>query len=181
MTGHDLLPFDELRVGDRHTSRGRTVTEADVVNFAGISGDFDPLHVDHEHAAQTPFGKPIAHGLLGLAWVTGMASYCPPVQTEIFLTVREWKFLKPMYVGDTLRLVNEVVELEPKGRRRGRVVWLRKLVNQRGETVQEGIFETLVTRARPASKGPHFDKSKQGPARQSDATPTDESTASPGS
>jgi acyl dehydratase len=157
---HELLPFDELNVGDRHTSRARTVTEADVVGFAGISGDFDPLHVDHEFAAQTPFKQPIAHGLLGLSWVTGMASYCPPVQTEAFLGVHEWKFLKPMFIGDTLHLVNEVIELEPKGRRRGRVLWRRQLVNQRGEIVQEGIFETLVARSREAPKKPHFDAAK---------------------
>lgn len=73
------LHFGDLAVGDHWTSFGRTVTETDVVNFAGMTGDYDPLHVDHEFARQTPFGKPIAHGLLGLSLVAGLASQCPSV------------------------------------------------------------------------------------------------------
>jgi acyl dehydratase len=163
----EFLPFEKLQVGQRHASRARTVTEADVINFAGVSGDFDSLHVDREFAAQTPFGQTLAHGLLGLSWVTGMATYCPPVRTEAFLGIREWKFLKPIFIGDTLHLVNEVAELQEKGRRRGRVLWRRQLVNQRGEVVQEGYFETYVSKSRETPKGPHFDS--KAAAETSDA------------
>ncbi len=162
----EFLPFEDLRVGDRHASRARTVTEADVINFAGVSGDFDSLHVDREFAAQTPFGQTIAHGLLGLSWVTGMATYCPPVRTEIFLGIREWNFLKPIFIGDTLHLVNEVAELQEKGRRRGKVLWRRQLVNQRGEVVQEGFFETYVAKSREAPRGPHFDADAAKPSAE---------------
>jgi acyl dehydratase len=174
----EFLPFDKLEVGQQHTSRARTVTEADVINFAGVSGDFDSLHVDREFAAQTPFGQTIAHGLLGLSWVTGMATHCPPVQTEAFLGIREWKFLKPIFIGDTLHLVNEVAELHEKGRRRGRVLWRRQLINQHGEVVQEGIFETYVAKSRKAPQRPHFDTNAaqdaghgavQGSAKTTDA------------
>lgn len=148
---HVPLTFDELSVGDKYESWARTVTEADIVAFAGITADYGTLHVDHVAAAESPFRGPIAHGLLGLAWVAGMANHCPWVRTEAFLSITEWKFLKPILIGDTLHLVNEVIELEPKGRRRGRVLWRRSLVNQRGEIVQEGIFETFVAKSREPS------------------------------
>lgn len=138
------LSFEDLRVGDRWVTAARTITETDVVNFACLTGDFDPLHVDHEHAKQTPFRRPIAHGLLGLAFLAGLGSQCPRVRTVAFVGIREWLFLKPTYFGDTVHAVNSIVELQPSGRKRGRVVWKRQLVNQQGEVVQEGFFETLV-------------------------------------
>jgi acyl dehydratase len=148
----EALPFEELAVGDRYKSPARTVTETDVVQFAGMTADFGPIHTDHEFAARTPFGKPIAHGLMGLAWVAGMAHFFPWVRTEALLRLQEWKFLKPILIGDTLHLVNEVIDLKPKGKRRGRVVWRRQLVNQRGEIVQEGMFETYVSMSREPAK-----------------------------
>jgi 3-hydroxybutyryl-CoA dehydratase len=145
------LAFDELAVGDEWESPGRTVTEADVVNFAGLSGDFNPLHVDHEKSKRGPFRKPVAHGLLGLAIASGLTSHSPRVDTMAFLGILDWKFLKPIGFGDTLRVVTRVVALEPKGRgRRGVVSWHRRLINQAGETLQEGTTQTLVrSRARP--------------------------------
>jgi acyl dehydratase len=160
----DPLPFEELKVGDRFESWARTVTESDVVGFAGMTADFGAIHIDHETAANTPFRKPIAHGLLGLSWVAGFAHHCPYVRTEALLSIQDWKFLKPIFIGDTLHLVNEVIELEPKGRRRGRVLWKRQLVNQSGEVVQVGTFECLVSTSRGAPKAPHFDAAKKGAA-----------------
>jgi acyl dehydratase len=136
--------FEDLAVGQSWESPARTVTETDIVNFACQTGDFDPLHVDHEFARNTPFGRPIAHGLLGLSWVAGLSSQCPRAATLAFAAIREWKFLKPVFVGDTLHVVNEVVDRQAKGRRAGQVVWRRRLVNQAGVVVQEGVFETLV-------------------------------------
>lgn len=148
----DLLMFDDLEVGDRWESPARTVTEADVVNFAGMTGDFNPLHVDHEFAANTPFGKPIAHGLLGLSYSAGLGSGSPRVKTVAFLRIVEWSFLKPIFIGDTIHVLTEIVDKQPKGRgRRGVVTWKRQIVNQEGDVVQEGSTETLVE-ARPKSK-----------------------------
>lgn len=146
--------FEDFEVGQSWRSPARTVTETDVVNFACLTGDFDPLHVDHQHAQQTPFGKPIAHGLLGMSWVAGLASNSPRVHTIAFVTIREWNFLKPIYFGDTLHVLNEVLEKRPGGRRRGHVSWRRQLINQSGEVVQEGVLETLVSlaSAAPANK-----------------------------
>jgi 3-hydroxybutyryl-CoA dehydratase len=140
-----LLSFDDLSVDDEWESPGRTVTESDVVAFAGISGDFNPLHVDHEHGRRGAFGKPVAHGLLGLALASGLTSHAPRVDTLAFLGILEWKFLHPIGFGDTLRVVSRVAALEPRSRgRRGLVTWHRRLLNQNDQVVQEGLTQTLV-------------------------------------
>jgi 3-hydroxybutyryl-CoA dehydratase len=141
----DCLYFEDLVPGASWTSPSRTLTEADIVNFAGMTGDFDPLHMDHEFAAETPYGRPIAHGLLGLSMMAGLSSTCPRVRTLALVSVEQWQFHHPIYVGDTLRVVTQVESARPSGRRSGRVVWLRKLINQREECVQSGRLVTLVS------------------------------------
>ncbi len=149
---HQALAFDDLTVGDEWESPRRTVTEADVVGFAGLSGDFNPLHVDHESARDGPFGRPVAHGLLGLSIASGLTSQSPLVATQAFLAILEWKFLAPIAFGDTIRVISRVAALEPRSRgRRGVVTWHRRLVNQHGKTVQEGLTQTLVRGRRPSS------------------------------
>jgi acyl dehydratase len=125
---------------------GRTVTEADVVAFAGLSGDFNPLHVDHAWAAaEGPFGRPVAHGLLGLALASGLASAAPRMDTLAFMAVLEWRFLLPIAFGDTVRVLSTVESIEPQARgRRAVVVWRRRLLNQEGRAVQEGLTQSLV-------------------------------------
>ncbi len=148
----DPLGFDELSVGDTWESAARTVTEADVVAFAGLSGDYNPIHVDHESARRGPFGRPVAHGLLGLAIASGLGSHAPRVDTLAFLAVQEWRFLEPIAFGDTIRLRTEVLALDPRARgRRGIVTWRRRLLNQRDQVVQEGLTQTLV-RSRTAQE-----------------------------
>ncbi len=148
------LFFDDLAIGDEWESPCRTVTEADVVAFAGLSGDFNPLHVDHEAARHGPFGKPVAHGLLGLAIVSGLASHAPLVATLAFLEIKEWKFLHPIHLGDTIQVITRVEALIPRSRgRRGVVTWHRRLVDQRGRTLQEGLTETLVRGRSSAPQG----------------------------
>ena len=139
-----LLHFEDLKVKDCWKSPSRVVSRDDVHGFAELTGDFNPLHVDAEFAKETPFGRPIAHGLLGLSFVAGLSSHYPLMNTAAFLSVSEWKFLKPVYYGDSVHVVTEVIGLEPKGRKRGSVQWRRSLVNSRGEVVQQGKFETLV-------------------------------------
>jgi acyl dehydratase len=139
------LYFDDVEVGQEWTSPGRTVTEADVVNFAGVSGDFNPIHMDHEFAETTPYRRPIAHGLLVLSMGSGLGVSCPPMRTVAFLQIRELIFKEPVFIGDTIRLKSRVVEKIVRGRgRRGEVVWYRAVVNQEGRVVQEGTFVGLV-------------------------------------
>ena len=147
MVMHQLpaLTFEDLSPGDEWESPARTVTEADVVAFAGLSGDYNPIHVDHESARAGAFGRPVAHGLLGLAILSGLASHAPRVATLAFLAIEEWSFLRPIAFGDTVRVLTRVEAVEPKARgRRAEVTWRRRLINQDGVTVQEGRTRTLV-------------------------------------
>jgi len=152
-----LLCFQDLAPDDEWESPARTVTEADVQAFAGLSGDFNPLHVDYESARKGPFRKPVAHGLLGLAMASGLTSHAPRVDTMAFLAIVEWKFLEPIAIGDTIRVVTRVVSVEPRARgRRGVVTWERRLINQHGAVVQEGLTQTMV-RGRIADKSSEAD------------------------
>lgn len=147
MTRHslDVLAFDDLTVGDEWETPGRTVTETDVVLFAGISGDYNPLHCNHNVAGKGPFQRPVAHGLLGLAIATGLLSNAPRIDTLAFLSILEWRFLLPIAFGDTISVISRVEALEVQARgRRGIVTWQRQIKNQDGRIVQEGKTQTLV-------------------------------------
>lgn len=143
------LYFEDLSVGMKWESSGRTITEADVVNFAGVSGDFNPLHMDDEFARRTLYGKRIAHGALVLSVVTGLRQRMGLFDDTLigFLEIRSWRFLKPVFIGDTIRAVSEVRELREASKAdRGVIVQHVQVRNQRGEIVQEGEFVTLVRR-----------------------------------
>ena len=142
--------FEDLRIGDEFTSPARTITEADVTLFAGLSGDHNPLHTDEEFAKQTPFGRRIAHGLLGLSVAVGLASRLGLFDgTGIGFLGLEWSFLAPIFLGDTIRARFVVEEKrETKKPDRGVLVLATEVVNQRGEVVQRGKRTYLVrTRA----------------------------------
>lgn len=139
------LYFDDVEIGQEWESQGRTITEADIVNFAGLSGDFNPIHVDQEFAKHTPFRRPIAHGLLGLSIGSGLIVSQPLMRTLAFMEIREWQFKGPIFIGDTIRASTRVLQKEVRGRgRRGVITWQRRLINQEGKVVQEGITLTLV-------------------------------------
>src|SRR3954447_17791105 len=114
-----MLGFDQLAEGDEWESPRRTITEADVVNFAGLSGDFNPIHVDHESARAHSFGRPVAHGLLGLSIASGLASHAPRVDTLCFRESGGGNSPPPAALGDTIRVVTivESVQARARGRR----------------------------------------------------------------
>jgi acyl dehydratase len=139
--------FDGLVLGQEWRSPGRTVTETDIVIFAGVSGDYNVLHTDAEHMKSSRFGERIAHGLLGLSIQHGLLGRALPGCLAERLVSYGWKFRGPIRIGDTVHVTARV------GAKRdgdtpgwGIVVLERRLVNQHGEVVQEGESEHLVAR-----------------------------------
>ena len=142
--------FEELSVGQEFTSPGRTVTEADIVIFAGLSGDYNVLHTDAEHMKASIFGERIAHGLLGLGIQQGLASRGEPAAAHGHLSALKWKFKGPIKIGDTVHVLSRIAgKRDGPDAGRGLVTVERRLVNQRGEVVQEGETEHLVERRKP--------------------------------
>jgi acyl dehydratase len=147
--------FEDVCAGDGFTTGARTVTEADVVNFAGLSGDFHALHMDETYAASTPLGRRIAHGLLIVSMTAGLVARLPLMRglerTTLGLAGVDCRFVRPTFIGDTIRVHLEVVETK-EGRKpdRGTVVLRRRVTNQKDEVVVEGLW-TLSVRRRAAA------------------------------
>jgi len=143
------LYFEEFEIGKVFTSPGRTVTEADVVTFAGLSGDYNPLHTDAEFAKETIFGERIAHGMLGLSIVSGLAWRIGFMEgTADALISAEAKFRSPVKFGDTIHAQFEVKQKKQMKRLGGGFVTLEIVVlNQRDETVLKGGWTVLIRSA----------------------------------
>lgn len=153
-TVQTALTFEELQVGQRWLSESRIIALKDVYEFAELTGDRDRLHIDPDFAAHGPFGKPVAHGMLGMSILAGLSSTAPFVKTAALVDIRSWTFRKPLFPGDSVHVVTEIVHLKPHGRRHGEVHWYRQLINQKGEKVQEGVLVTLVSRTAPLTTRP---------------------------
>ena len=141
------LYFEEFEVGQSVTSAGRTVTEADVMAFAGLSGDWNAIHVDAEYAKQGLFGQRVAHGLLGLSIASGLAVQLGFMRETVlaFRDIGEWKFSLPIYLGDTIHMRATVVETKPMARLGGGMVTFKvELLNQEEKVVQRGTWTVLV-------------------------------------
>lgn len=150
MSADPAVYFEDIQVGEEYASPGRTVTEADVVIFAGLSGDYNVLHTDAEHMKSSQFGERIAHGLLGLSIQQGLLDRVVTAQVTGPLAAVKWKFKGPIKIGDTIHVEARVTDKrdgEQPGW--GVVTVARRVVNQRGEVVQEGETDHLVGR-RPA-------------------------------
>ena len=145
------LYFEDISVGDRFTSLGRTICEADFVNFAGVSGDFSPLHVDEEFGKTTVFGGRIAHGLLTLSVAQGLLSQLATFKTTVvaLLRMKNVGFLAPVRVGDTIH-AELVIKGKKKTKRRdqGLVSAIVSVKNQRNTKVLTLDYDILV-RTRP--------------------------------
>ncbi|MEK7278716.1 MAG: MaoC/PaaZ C-terminal domain-containing protein [Chloroflexota bacterium] len=139
--------FEEFAVGDRITTAGRTVTETDIVNFAGLSGDFNQIHTDEEYAKGTMFKTRVAHGLLGLSIASGLAVQTGFMEGTImaFREISEWKFSKPIFIGDTIHVELDVLETKAMPRLSGGAVTIKLDVkNQKDESVQSGKWIALM-------------------------------------
>lgn len=138
-------PFDELQTGARWVSRGRTITEADIVQFAGLSGDWFPLHTDQVYAAGTAYGARIAHGMLVLSIAMGLIPL-PPETILAFYGADKVRFIRPVFIGDTIYIEMEVARKVPRGTDRGLLTLLVGVKNQRDETVAISSPQILVRR-----------------------------------
>ena len=138
--------FEEFAVGDEVISPGRTVTEADIVAFAALTGDYNPLHCDAEYAKGTIFGERIAHGLLGLSIASGLLDRLGFITgtVEAFMGL-EWKFRGPIKIGDTIHAEARVARKKEMRRLGGGIVVFDvAVINQRGEVVQKGQWTVLI-------------------------------------
>jgi acyl dehydratase len=139
--------FEEIQVGEEYESPGRTVTEGDIVLFAGLSGDYNVLHTDAEFMKQSIFGERIAHGLLGLAIQGGLFTRATQAYATLAFVALRWKFKGPIKIGDTIRLRATVsAKREADAPDRGLVTVERTVLNQRDEVVQEGETDLVVQR-----------------------------------
>jgi acyl dehydratase len=140
------LYFEDFREGDQQMTPGRTITESDVMRFAGLSGDFNPAHTDYEYAKAGPFGAPIAHGLLSLIVAAGLVDRGGDLDgSAVALLGVDWRFKLPVMFGDTIRVRTTVASkrLTSKGDR-GVLIRKVEVLNQRDSVVQEGSFTTMV-------------------------------------
>ena len=139
--------FEEFEVGMGFVSPGRTVTESDIVSFAGLSGDFTQIHTDIEFSKGTPVGRRVAHGLLGLAIASGLAVRTGVLEGTViaFREIIDWKFVKPIFIGDTVHVSQKVLEIKSLPRLGGGAVNIElRLINQDDDVVMKGIWKVLV-------------------------------------
>lgn len=137
--------FSEFEPGQVHESVGRTVTEADVVLFAGLSGDYNPLHTDAEFAKSTPFGQRIAHGMLAASISTGLGQTTGIFEgTTLALMSQTFEYKAPVFFGDTIRLRLTVQDCKPSSKGgRGVVTFRSEVVKQDGATAVDGSWTVL--------------------------------------
>jgi 3-hydroxybutyryl-CoA dehydratase len=141
------LYFEEFELGHKVSSPGRTVTEADILAFAGLSGDFNSIHTDAVYATTTPFGARVAHGLLVLAIVSGLGVRTGVMEGTViaFREILDWKFSQPVFIGDTIHAIMEVVEKKPLPRLNGGAITFDIDVrNQKDATVMRGKWLVLI-------------------------------------
>jgi acyl dehydratase len=139
--------FEEFYVGQKITTAGRTIAESDIMNFAGISMDYNQIHTDAEFSKGTPFGQRVAHGLLGLSIASGLAMRTGVLEGTViaFREIYNWKFVNPVFIGDTIHVEMEVNETKALPRIGGGSVTITLDVQkQSGETVMKGAWTVLV-------------------------------------
>ena len=151
MSGNGSYRYADLYVGMRFRSPGRTITDADVIGFAGLTGDFSELHTSDVYAKNSQFGRRVAHGMLGLAYAHGLMW---PRTGELretavaFLGINDWKFVAPIYIGDTIFVNYVLAELRDSKSRPDQAIatFDIELVKQDGSVVQRGRKALLVSK-----------------------------------
>jgi acyl dehydratase len=140
--------FEDFAVGEEATTAGRTITETDIVNFAGITGDWNEIHTNKELAERSPFGQRIAHGALVFSISTGLSVRMGQTADTViaFYGLDRLRFVKPTFIGDTLRVRQRVEEKSERDEGSGIVTILNEVTNQKGEIVLSYTAKVLVKR-----------------------------------
>lgn len=141
------LYYENFEIGMKIATVSRTVTESDVVTFAGLSGDFNQIHTDAEFSRNTLFGQRVAHGLLVVSIASGLAMRTGVLEgtAMAFREINEWKFSRPVYIGDTVNVEMNVVDKKDMARLGGGTVIIAlEVKNQKGEVVMKGTWTVLV-------------------------------------
>jgi acyl dehydratase len=139
--------FEEFKTGDKMTTGSRVVSEADIMAFAELTGDDNRIHTDEEFSKAGPFGKRVAHGLLGLSITMGLAWKMGILDGTVlaFREINEWKFIKPVFIGDVVRADLNIVETKALPRiGGGSVVMVAELKNQQDDVCMKGKLSVLV-------------------------------------
>ena len=139
--------FEDFEVGMELVTLGRTMTEADIVNFCGFSGDFNPLHTDAQYASGQAFGERIAHGMCGFSMATGLMVRLNILEGTIaaFFGIDHWRFRAPIKIGDTIHVVVKVLEKkESRKGGRGLVVLELDVLNQDNVSVMGGNLKAMM-------------------------------------
>lgn len=143
--------FEDYTLGERLVSPARTITEADIVNFAMITGDWHPIHINAEYAKESPFGQRIAHGMLTMSLGGSLCMWMgpnvfAPKSFIAFLAMDEIRMKSPTFIGDTLRWEGEIAGLEAKSQGRGVITYSCEVKNQRDEVCASYVQKILVGR-----------------------------------
>ena len=145
--------FEEFQEGEESVSPGRTITEADVVNFAALSGDWNELHVNEEFARRGYFGRRIAHGALIFSISTGLAARTDPSRYPdliAFYGIDRLRFVRPVFLGDTIRVKQTVQSLEARDEKSGIVNLIREVLKQ-DDALALSYTAKFLVRRRPIS------------------------------
>lgn len=155
MSDDNFIYWEDIEVGGSAISPARTMTETDIVNFAGLSGDFNIIHTDKEFCEGTPFGQRIAHGILGLSIASGLIARAPKAEQHRIVAFlgMQWDFRNPIFIGDTIHVEQTTTDKRPTKRPGlGIVISTAKVINQRGEVCQEGQWKVMYMMRNVASE-----------------------------
>jgi acyl dehydratase len=146
--------FEDFELAQEIRTAARTITETDIVNFAGLSGDFNFIHTDAEGAKSTPFGQRVAHGMLVASIASGLAVQQGFIDgTTLAFRELTWKFTRPVLIGDTIQVLVKVIETKEMSKLGGGLVTFEdRVINQRDEVVHKGEWRMLI-KSRQAREG----------------------------
>jgi 3-hydroxybutyryl-CoA dehydratase len=140
--------FEDFQVGDKIVTRGRTITETDIVTFSAFSGDWHPLHTDVEYAKKGPFGERIAHGFLVLSVASGLLPLSE-IAIIAFYGIDKLRFVNTVRLLDTIHVEFEAIEKQERDERGGVITFRQTVKNQRGEEVAVGTMRSFIARRQP--------------------------------